>query len=279
MNSCMSCKSKTSNERCKSARIKGITLCGRHVKSKEPRLWHIVNNIDPKVTLISKVWRGYAVRIRLRRAGPGVLKRSLCHNEEELVTMESKEKYDPFDFFSFQEGDKIWWFDVRSILSCLHSSILPTNPYTRQALTLETRTRLRQVYKYRLHNRLRTCHSPQKCTVEDIVTKNWLRTCQVLNENGFEDAVPIMFARLSRTDLLVLLGYLVVDMRILAEEHPKSSKRHLYYSILKRELDVSFATSHRTAQLQVSSLIVNLMHDMADAYPFCFLVMSALFRL
>ena len=98
----MSCKSNTSNERCQSLRIKGLTLCGRHVKSKSVRLWNVVNNLDSKVTLISKAWRGYAVRIRLRRAGPGVLKRSLCHNDEELVTMDSKDKYHPFDFFSFE---------------------------------------------------------------------------------------------------------------------------------------------------------------------------------
>jgi hypothetical protein len=275
----MSCKSTTSNERCTSPRIKGLTLCGRHVKSKSTRLWHIVNNLDPKVTLISKAWRGYAVRIRLRRAGPGVLKRSICHNDEELVTMDSKNKYDPFDFFSFQEGDKVWWFDVCSIIACLNSSMTPLNPYTRQPLSLDTRHRLRTVYNHRIFNRLRTSHSPQKYLLEEVVDRNWLKICQVLQENGFEYADPRMFSRLSKSDLLIILGFLVVDMRILAEEHPKSSKRHRYYAILKRERDVSFATSHRTVQLQVSNLVMHIMNDMVEVYPFCFLVMSALYRL
>lgn len=279
MEACMSCKSTTSNERCTSPRIKGLTLCGRHVKSKSTRLWHIVNNLDPKVTLISKAWRGYAVRIRLRRAGPGVLKRSICHNDEELVTMDSKNKYDPFDFFSFQEGDKVWWFDVCSIIACLNSSMTPLNPYTRQPLSLDTRHRLRTVYNHRIFNRLRTSHSPQKYLLEEVVDRNWLKICQVLQENGFEDADPRMFSRLSKSDLLIILGFLVVDMRILAEEHPKSSKRHRYYAILKRERDVSFATSHRTVQLQVSNLVMHIMNDMVEVYPFCFLVMSALYRL
>lgn len=279
MEACMSCKSTTSNERCTSPRIKGLTLCGRHVKSKSTRLWHIVNNLDPKVTLISKAWRGYAVRIRLRRAGPGVLKRSICHNDEELVTMDSKNKYDPFDFFSFQEGDKVWWFDVCSIIACLNSSMTPLNPYTRQPLSLDTRHRLRTVYNHRIFNRLRTSHSPQKYLLEEVVDRNWLKICQVLQENGFEYADPRMFSRLSKSDLLIILGFLVVDMRILAEEHPKSSKRHRYYAILKRERDVSFATSHRTVQLQVSNLVMHIMNDMVEVYPFCFLVMSALYRL
>ena len=279
MEACMSCKSQTSNDRCTSSRIKGLMLCGRHVKSKSVRLWHIVNNLDPKVTLISKMWRGYAVRIRLRRAGPGVLKRSLCHNDEELVTMESKDKYNPFDFFSFQEGDNVWWFDVRSIIACLNSSMAPLNPYTRQPLSMETRQRLRTVYNHRIFKRLPTSHSPQKYILQEILDRTWLKVCQVLQENGFEDADPRMFSRLSRSDLLVILGFLVVDMKILADEHPKSSKRHRYHATLKRELDVSFATSHRTVQLQVSNLIVHIMNDMVEVYPFCFLVMSALYRL
>jgi hypothetical protein len=215
----------------------------------------------------------------LTRAGPGVLKRSLCHNEEELVTMDSKDKYNPFDFFSFQEGDKVWWFDVRSIIACLNSSIIPLNPYTRQPLSLETRQRLRTVYNHRIFNRLRISHSPQTHTLEEIVDSNWLKICQVLQENGFEDADPRMFARLSKSDLLIILGFLVVDMRILAEDHPKSSRRHRYYAILKRERDLSFAKSYQTVQLQVSNLIVHIMNDMIEVYPFCFLVVSAIYRL
>lgn len=275
----MSCKSNTSNERCPNIRIKGLTLCGRHVKSKSVRLWNIVNNLDSKVTLISKAWRGYAVRIRLRRAGPGVLKRSLCHNDEELVTMDSKDKYSPFDFFSFEEGDKVWWFDVRSIIACLNSSVTPVNPYTRQPLSLETRQRLRTVYNHRIFNRLNTSHGSQQQTIEEIVDSNWLKICQILHENGFEDTEPRMFSRLSKSDLLVVMGFLVVDMHILAEEHPKSSRRYRYHAMLKLKRDVSFATPHRTVQLQVSNLIMHIMNDMVDVYPFCFLVMSALYRL
>ena len=275
----MSCKSNTSNERCPNVRIKGLTLCGRHVKSKSVRLWNVVNNLDSKVTLISKAWRGYAVRIRLRRAGPGVLKRSLCHNDEELVTMDSKDKYNPFDFFSFEEGDKVWWFDVRSIIACLNSSVAPVNPYTRQPLSLETRQRLRIVYNHRIFNRLNTSHGAQQQTIEEIVNSNWLKICQVLHENGFEDTETRMFSRLSKSDLLVVMGFLVVDMHILAEEHPKTSRRYRYHAMLKLKRDVSFATPHRTVQLQVSNLILHIMNDMVDVYPFCFLVMSALYRL
>jgi hypothetical protein len=40
-------------------------LCGKHVKSKYPRLWNVVNNIDKNVILISKIWKGYFIRKKL----------------------------------------------------------------------------------------------------------------------------------------------------------------------------------------------------------------------
>jgi len=219
------------------------------------------------------------VRTHLKRAGPGVLKRSLCHNDEELVSMDSKNQHDPFEFFSFHEGEKIWWFDICSILSCLDGALHPVNPYTRQLLSVDTRRRLRTVLSSRLHRHMKTSHVPKNLSFDGLVELNWTRVSQVLHENGFEDVEPRMFSRLTKSNLLVLLGYLVVDMGILASEHPKSSKRHLYHAILKREHGVANITTGRTSQIQVSSLISGMMHDMVDPYPFCFLVMSALYRL
>ena len=279
MNTCFSCKNKTSTERCSSKSIKGLTLCGRHVKTKSPRLWNVVNNLDAKATLISRMWRGHAIRIRLRNAGPGVLKRSLCHNDEELVSMESKRTHPPFDFFSFVEGDKVWWFDIRSILGCLNSSLTPTNPYTRQPLSIDTRRRLRAAFTYRLRRQLPTLYSPVQRSFQDIVDLYWLRACQVLHENGFEDVDPRTFLRMTKSQCLVFINFICNDLEALAAEHPKSSPRYRYTAIMKRERDAIPATSYRTVQMQVSGLVATFLHDMVDPYPFCFIVMSALYRL
>jgi len=279
MNTCFSCKNKTSNDRCTSKSIKGLTLCGRHVKSKSPRLWTLVNNVDAKATLLSRIWRGHAVRLRLRTAGPGVLKRSICHNDDELVSMDSKLTHPPFDFFSFLEGDKIWWFDIRSILACLNSSMNPTNPYTRQPLSIDTRRRLRSVFTYRLRNQLPTLVAPVQRSLLDLVDLYWLRTCQVLHENGFEDVNPRLFSRMTKAQCLIFINYIMNDMLALASEHPKSSTRYRYAAILRRERDVISAASYRTVQMQVSSLVATILHDVVDPYPVCFVVMSALHRL
>jgi hypothetical protein len=84
-----------------------MILCGKHAKVKNLRLWKDVNNLDDKAVIIQKVWRGHSVRDWLRIAGPGVLNRSVCHNDEELVTMDEKKSVNPFDYFAFEEGGKV----------------------------------------------------------------------------------------------------------------------------------------------------------------------------
>ena len=225
------------------------------------------------------MWRGHAVRIRLRTAGPGVLKRNTCHNDEELVSMESKRTHHPFEFFSFVEGDKVWWFDIRSILGCLNSSLNPVNPYTRQPLSIETRRRLRTVFTYRLRHHLPTLYSSVQRSFEEVVDLYLLRVCQVLHENGFEDVHPRIFSRMTKSQSIVFTNFICNDLEALAAEHPKSSKRYRYIAILKRERDSITATNHRTVQLLIAALIATFLHDMVDPYPYCFIVMSALHRL
>ena len=277
MSLCISCKNQKSTERCENRAILGLTFCGKHVRSSTKRLWHVVNELDVKASIIQKVWRGYTVRFRLKLAGPGVLKRSLCHNDEDIVSFESKEKQHPFEFFSFEEEGKVWWFDVLSILGCLNSNLHPTNPYTRQPLTNDTRRRLRAIYKYRVHNRLPIVHQPAtKKNYEELVEHQWMKIVQVIHENGFEDIHPNHFMALGKTQLLILLNYMVNDMMALAMEHPKTSRRYRWLAAIKRERDVFNTNPY--SRIQVPTLIISLLNSMSEEYHMCFILMSALYR-
>jgi len=277
MSSCVACKSQTSNERCPNRVITGISFCGKHVRAPNKKLWHVVNDTDAKIILIQKVWRAYSVRFRLKLAGPGVLKRALCHNDEDVVTFESKDKQHPFDFFSFEEDGKVWWFDVLSIIGCLNSALRPTNPYTRQPLSQDTRRRLRAVYKYRIHNRLLVSHQPAvKKNYEELIDHHWMKVVQIIHENGFEDIHPNNFISLDKPQVFIFLNYLVNDMTALAMEHPASSRRYRWLSAIKRERDMFNANPH--SQIQIPALILSLLNSMGDEFHFCFILMSALYR-
>jgi len=247
------------------------------VRAPVKRLWHVENDLDVRATVIQKVWRGYNVRYRLALAGPGVLRRSLCHNDEDVVTFESKTDQNPFDYFAFEEDGKVWWFDILSILGCLNSSLVPTNPYTRQPLSVDTRIRLRANYKYRIHNRLPLCHQPMaQRNMEELMELQWMKVCQVMHENGFEDVHPNHFMSLDNNQLVVLLNYLERDTNSLAMDHPKTSKRHRWAAAIKRECLNFNQIPH--GKYRVPSLLTSLFNSMNDPYPFCFVLMSALYR-
>ena len=191
--------------------------------------------------------------------------------------MEEAKDIHPLRYFSFEEDGKVWWFDVCSIIGCLNSSLNPLNPYTRQPLSMDTRRRLRILYRYRLRHKLRTTHSGPLKAVDEITAFQWLRMSQILVENGFEDTRPAMFNRLNPNQLYIVLSYIKTDMYALAKEHPKTSFRYQYARTLSRDCNNFF--SFANPQLQFASTMVNILHHSVEPYPFCFIIMSALFRL
>lgn len=282
MVACASCKNRTSNERCTNTALSGLSLCGRHAKVRSPRLWHIVNNLDAKVVLISKQLRGYLVRRRLQMAGIGVLKRSLCHNSDELVSLEPISTVDCFNYFGFEESGKIYGFDVRTILDTLHRNLVPINPYTRQPLTIETRKRLRDLYSYRVRHKLDTSYEHNSLRTTDVIlTNRWTQLCQIVEENGFFNTNPNLFLGLNKSQLHAFLAMIHNDLKTWAAEHkPPHSKRFLYVfwsnNILKK-----YTSTQSIAEYSffVSSILLSMLYDSVEPYSICFIIMSALYRL
>ena len=88
--------------------------------------------------------RGWLLRKRLALGGPGVLRRSLVTNDEDLVTCESKETIRPFEYFGFEENGKVWCFSFPSLWKWAVRSHQPVNPYTKVPLDIETRKRMHE---------------------------------------------------------------------------------------------------------------------------------------
>lgn len=279
---CSSCKNKTSNERCSSPALSGLSLCGRHIRVRSPRLWHIVNNVDTKVTLISKIWKGYIIRKRIKLAGPGSLKRQQCNNSDELVSLEPINTVDIFDYFGFQENDKVYGFDVRTILDTLQRSMVPTNPYTRQPLSIDDRKRLREIYSYRVRHKLPTSYEHNTLRTTDIIlTNRWTQLCQIVEENGFFNINPNIFLGLNKSQLYAFLAMIHNDLKTWAAEHkPPHSKRFLYVfwsnNVMKK-----YSTAQTVAEYSffVSSILLSILYDSVEPYTICFILMSALYRL
>jgi hypothetical protein len=279
---CSSCKNRTSLERCPSQAIKGLLFCGKHAKAKVKRLWADENNGKKNATLIQKVWRGYFLRKRLKLAGEGALTRKECHNTEELVTLDDKTKVHPLDYFSFQEADKIWWFDVRSLHHIMKKSIKPDNPYTRQPLSIDTRRRLREVCRIRRKLGIENYHeAPVPLAFPDVVNEKWLTVCQIIEENGFFDMNHLLFSSLNRSQLYVMLNLIKQDLVSFASEHPLGSRRYQYVTWLKSVLtNFEKGRSQRIqASWATSRLLLSILYDCPENYTVCFVIISAVCRM
>lgn len=284
MTLCISCKNKNSKDRCESNSLPGLLLCGRHAKSRKPRLWTVVNDVAKNVILISKVWRGYHVRNLIKLAGPGAIKRSLCNNTEELVSMEPMISIPIFDYFGFEENNKIYGFDIKSIIECCQRDLIPINPYTRQPLSIDARKRLRQLIGYRTRHKLdKSYENIANTTLENIISNKWLQICQICEENGFFNIPHDLFVGLNASQLYILLSMISNDMKTWAwsaKHKTIHSKRFLYTFWIKNVLR-KFPEIESSAKYSfyVSSTLLSILYDSVDAYSICFIIMSALYRL
>jgi len=274
MELCISCKNQKTSDRCNRKCIKGLDVCGTHAKAKTRRNWYDINNIHAKLCKIQAVWKGYSTRSILKRAGPGVLKRSICHNEEELVSFEPISKLHPFSYFSFEEQGKIWAFDTHSIAKILLQSVYPQNPYTRTPLNFETRRRLRECFHYLMRHKDREMvHIAQGYIVEyrlNLLT-------QIIHENGFEDFRSEYISILSKEQSFVMRSLLVYDIRGLISKNP-SGRHHRYCSLLTSR--TFMISSHPTiALLTMLLLILTDIRNTSEEYEICFLIMSTLYRI
>lgn len=279
---CASCKNKTSDEQCPNKTLKGLIFCGKHARVKNTRLWADNSNLNETVIPIQKIWRGYRIRNILHLAGPGVLNRKLCHNDEELVSMEEKKTVSPLNYFAFEESGKNYWFDIRSIIEISVTNINPTNPYTRTPLTIETRQRLRKLTIKRIRSGLPILHTKQEKSYSEITTQSWITICQIIVENGFFDMSPNYFTFLNKTQLNIFVNLIYQDMIIWSLEHKdKNSLRYRYIKLLKR-LGVHTSSHQSTQQYSsyiISKILLAILTDYPEPYPICFIIMSSLHRL
>lgn len=248
---------------------------------KKRRLWTTVHGLDDKIIKTQKLWRGYIVRKRLSLAGPGVLTRKVCNNQDELISLEPIEKVSPFDYFGFEENGKVYGFDIRTTLDSLHRG--GANPFTRQPFTIECRKRLRDIYGYRMRHKLENYYENNIFrTPESLVRNRWTQVCQMIEENGFYTDIYVnTFLGLNRTQLFIFLRMICNDIQIWAQEHKKPGSRRIKYFVWVKEAlrKLNMEMDMRQFSFIVASVLCIMLYDCAEPYNICFIIMSSLYKL
>lgn len=279
---CSACKSKTSTDQCTYNCLAGLLFCGRHIKVKEPRVWAVVNNLDSKVTLIQKVWKGYHIRYLLRLAGPGVLNRSKCNNKEELFTFDEPKTVNPFNYFAFEENGQLYWFDIRSALQSLDSTDELTNPYTRQEIPSCVKKRLHQLHAFRLRRRLQTLHTAEPIrSMDEILSNRFRHVSHVLQANDFFGISPETFISLGPINVDFYVLSLFEGFTQWANEHitKPDSRRHKYLLYI-HDLPIKFQhCTYKQYMYVLSSILLFILNDCPEPFQPCFIIMSGLHRI
>ena len=282
---CLSCKNKESIDRCDKEAVKNCILCANHMRASRIRLWSEYNSlVKARILRIQRVWRGYLVRRMLRLAGPGVLKRSLCHNDEEMVTMESKTKLHPFDYFSVEQDGKVWWFDQRSMIEWSEKNVEITNPFNRQTLGPGDMRRLRRLRMIRLRKGMPVLHSdPAERDTEEARDIRWLRVVQIINECGMDDTVhPNDFIAMSFFEMVDFMNKMTEQayewMHVNCPNPTVIRSRRWKYHALLKSLRNVMHTYRDDAALgyDVSGLILGCLNDISDPTEFVLFVLTAL---
>lgn len=269
MPQCASVRNKNSTDQCASQSMMGHAFCGRHARAKFPRIWADVNRT--KITRFAKVqavYRGWRVRRRIAWAGPGALKRKDCVNDEDLMTMESKDRQHPFEYFGIEEAGKVWWFDFGTAWEWTIRSVTPINPYTKVPFDHADLARLRKMHLYRRRVRL-PVPPPTKDLTENVI-RRWTVLTHIFRSFGFEDAHPEQFANLCHANMRTMFRILIADL----EEMPKPNQRFL--ALCSRGATGAF-TSNIGYMISSLNLMTIALTDI-QSYDIVFLMVSALHR-
>ena len=275
MASCASIKKKGSVEQCPTKALVGHTLCGRHARAKHVTLWSEFHK-DRSQSLVrfQAIVRGWLVRRRLRYGGVGVLCRKNLANDEDLETCEEASKEDPFQYFAFEENGKVWWFHFPTLWKwCLRSS-QPTNPYTKVALTSDTRKRLRAMWGY--YQRYKLSRPEEPSAFGERLVGRWNIICQLFADNGFGNIDPRMFLHMGKNQYAVIFRFLRDDMEMVYSKNNKTKDfvvRHCNRMIHNAHLVQSNIYILNGAYTLMSMLIYP-----KDPYILAFTVLSALYR-
>lgn len=240
---------------------------------RSPVLWRdAASTTRTTVAKCQALVRGWLVRKRLSYAGIGVLRRADVSNDEDIITCAEKDKVHPFDFFSFEENGKVWWFEFAGLWTwCIRN---PINPYTKVPLTSDTRKRLRTVWGYKRRHREEL--PPESPHYIERLRHRLNILSQHFEDYGFSDVHTDNFIRFSKADYITLFVLLQRDIETVI---PPSDPFRLRISRLcANRTHVAHALENTQFVLQCVSLLLHIVTLYKDPYVITFSILSAFYR-
>ena len=122
------------NDLKKSLKKHNLSIKGNK-KDLETRLFNYfekLNSYDKYIEYILLLQRNikkYLLKKKIKTQGIGIINKSKCNNQEDFYTLDSIDEIEDKYFFSYEENNNIYFFDIRSFSKLLKNDT--KNPYTR----------------------------------------------------------------------------------------------------------------------------------------------------
>ena len=278
MKQCAAIRRPNSDEPCSSYALPGCTLCLQHIRARNVVLWRTIHESKRwAATKCQAAIRGWLVRLRLRLAGPGVLRRKGLANQEDLETCEDASRVHPLQYFAFEESGKIWWFEFQTIWKWVSRNLEPSNPYTKVSLTQDTRTRLRSIWRHKRLYERDIPAEPGQIPLDDRIRFRLNVTCQVFFDHGFGTISPDVFSRLSRSQWSAMFKLIQDDLpTLMASAAIRSREITDVYLGYMRDTASEMPTQQYIQE--ASRMLFLMLMDPKDPYVVAFGVLAALYR-
>lgn len=263
---CSATKSRLSKNRCSLKALKGIDFCGKHAKSKSKVIWVPETIESDSATRIQKMWRGWMVRHFLDLAEHS-FDRSKFHNEEELVTLEERDRQHPMNFFSFTENGKQWWFGLDTVFKLMQEEH-PKNPYTNEPFSRGTRKRIRELQDL--------AWSRGTVKISDTLHQKAVSLVHLLEDELYEDVSYTRFEYMSRLSIMTFTEnvHQHIEARML-ESQTVQRRRHLFVietCLSKQTMDVHIDF----LLFQLLSSLLYILRTTKNKFPLAFIMFGAL---
>lgn len=226
------------------------------------------------------------MRNRLKLGGKGVLKREMCHNEEDMVSCDEKTKVHPFDYFAVEQDGKVWWFDQRTMIEWSQKNLDVLNPFNRTPLTPHDMQRLRKLFMIRKRTGFPLYHTEQDVKpLIELCENRWLRVVQIMYECGLRDmSHPEHFMSLGYNSMVYFLNFLTEETRMWMYDgegdpytvHSKRAKIYTWLRSIRNNMHRYKSLMHLSKD--VAGVLLASFNDIRDPSELAFFVAASLLK-
>jgi len=188
--------------------------------------------------------------------------------------MTGDEKVHPFDYFSFEENGRVWWFSFDTIWRWCSQKESPENPYTRTRIPVDVRKRLHALWSFRQRHRIPL--PSESLLFSERLRTRWTVISHMFENYGYGDIPVGMFIRLTAAEYAYMFSLLYDDIRATIPDSTMWKQSALRFC--NRAIIAARSLPAPRYIMQAVYTIMLILMKPKDPHSVAFMVLSAIHR-